>query len=138
MDISRLKKKDLKVWLTLLDGVEVLCQHLSQSDYDRISERCTTTRIENRTYRRIEERDDKQFRAEIAQAVVLDWRGLVDGDAPFPFTKENLLYLMEECTEFRLLVMDAPMSLEKMLAAEKAELEKNSKTTSAAEPIGPA
>lgn len=131
MDISRLKKKNLRVWLPMMDGVEVLCCHLSQPDFDAISAACITTKFDNRTHRRLEERDDKKFRAELGKAIVEDWRGIDDEGKPYPCTPENVVYLMEECTEFRLLVMDAPLSLERMLAAEKEELGKNSLTTSA-------
>lgn len=133
MDVSRLKKRDLKVWLPMLAGdEEVLCRYLPQSEFDSISERCTVIRF--RSGKKVEERDPKKFRAELAQAVVIDWKGFEDEGRPYPCTPENIAYLMEECTEFRVLVMDAPLSLERMLAAEKEDSEKNSVTTSALAP----
>jgi hypothetical protein len=45
---------------------------------------------------------------------------------------------MRECTEFRLLVMNTPLSLERMLAAEREAAEKNSQSTSAPATTTPA
>lgn len=137
MDISRLKKKDLRVWLQMMDGVEIQCRHLSQSEFDRIVADSTIVKFDPRSHRRVEERDDAKFRADLANAVVVDWKGIEEDGQPFPFSKENVAFLMEECTEFRMLVMDAPLSLEKMLEAEQAELKKNSLTTSAPGPTSP-
>lgn len=130
MDISRIKKKDLRVWLPLMEGVEVQTRHLPQGEYDAISAATTVTRFDPKSHRRIDERDEKRFRSELARAIVVDWRGITDDGTAFPCTPENIDYLMLECTEFRLLVLDAPLSLEKMLALEKAAAEKNSSTTS--------
>uniref|UniRef100_A0A831U061 Uncharacterized protein n=1 Tax=Geobacter metallireducens TaxID=28232 RepID=A0A831U061_GEOME len=130
MDIRRLKNNDLKVWLPMMDGVEVLARHVTQREFDAISRQATEVRSDPVTRTRREERDEQQFRSLLARAVVLDWRGISDGEAPFPCTPENIDYLVEECTEFRLLVMDAPLSLERMLAAEKEAERKNSSTTS--------
>lgn len=125
MDIQRLKKNDLKVWLPLMDEVEVLVRHITQGEFDAISKQATAVKFDKNHVKR-EERDEEQFRSLLARAVVLDWRGIKDGDDPYPCTPENMDYLMRECTEFRLLVMDVPLSLERMLAAEKAAAEKNS------------
>jgi hypothetical protein len=130
MDISRLKKKNLKVWLFLMEGVEVCCRHIAQSEFDAIDKAAVETRIDPKTRRKVESRDEKAFRSALARAVVQDWRGIKEGDQDYPCTPENIDYLMEDCTEFRLLVLDAPLSMEKMLAAEKGETEKNFKTTS--------
>lgn len=138
MDISRLKKKDLKVWLPLFDDVDVLCRHIPQGEFDAIKAAATSVRFDPRTHQRVEKLDDRRFRADLATAVVEEWRGLKDGDSDFPCTPENIEFMMQECTEFRLLVLDAPCSLDKMLSAEKAELEKNSETTSAPGPTSPA
>lgn len=125
MDIRRLRNNDLKVWLPLLDEAEVLVRHIPQREYDEILARCRAVRFNPKTHRREEEIDDAKFRSELARAAVCDWRNLVDGDEPYPCTAENIDYLVQECTEFRLLVMDAPLSLEKMLAAEKETATKN-------------
>ena len=131
MDISRLKKKDLQVWLPLVEGVDVLCRHIPQSVFDGLQKECTVVKFDPRSHRKTEELDQKKFRSALSRAVVVDWKGIVDGDKEFPCTPENTDYLMNEMTEFRLLVMDAPLSLEKMLSAEKDETEKNSLNTSA-------
>lgn len=126
MDVRRLRNNDLKVWLPLMEGVEVQVRHVSQGEFDTISKQATSTRFDPKSHTRREERDEEQFRTLLARAVVLDWKGINDGDEQFPCTPENIEYLMRECTEFRLLVMDAPLSLEKMLAAEKEAAAKNS------------
>jgi len=138
MDISKIKNKTLKVWLPLFDGVDVLCRYLPQSGFEALQERCTETSFDPKTHQKIKKLNDEKFRSELALAVVEDWRGLVDGDQPFPCSADNIDFLMRDCTEFRLLVMDAPLSLEKMVEMERAELEKNSSTTSAREQTTPA
>lgn len=134
MDISRLKKADLRVWLTMMEGVEVLCRHLSQKEFDAISAKAVTSRFDERSHRRIEERDEQTFRTLLAQQIVCDWRGIEDDGKPYPCTPESVAWLMEMCTEFRILVMDAPLSLERMAALEKEASAKNSETTSAPAP----
>lgn len=109
MDVSRIKNKNLVVWLPLMDGVEVQCRFISQSQFDVIDNESTVNG----------KRSDKLFRSKLANAVVADWKGIVDGDAEFACTPENIDYLVEESTEFRLLVMDTPLSLSKMMAAER-------------------
>ena len=74
MDISRLKSKDLKVWLPLFDDVEVLCNHISQSQFEALRRKCATHRFDPKTHQRIEEVDDERFRAELGRAVVVDWQ----------------------------------------------------------------
>ena len=138
MDISRLKSKDLKVWLPLFDDVEVLCNHISQSQFEALRRKCATHRFDPKTHQRIEEVDDERFRAELGRAVVVDWAGIKEGDEDYPCTPENIDYLMRECTEFRLLVMNTPLSLERMLAAEREAAEKNSQSTSAPATTTPA
>lgn len=130
MDVRRLKNNDLKVWLPMMDGVEVLTRHVSQREFDAISKQATAVKVDPVTRQRREERDEQKFRSLLARAVVLDWRGINDGEEAFPCTPENIDYLVEECTEFRILVMDAPLSLERMLAAEKEAERKNSSITS--------
>lgn len=138
MDISRLRKKDLKVWILLFDGVEVLCRHLTQSAFDEIQRQCRSVRFDPRSHEKTEEIDDAKFRSLLARAVVVDWRGLTDDGQGWPCTPENIDYFMEECTEFRLLVRGAPLSLEKMLALDREAAAKNSVTTSAPATTTPA
>jgi hypothetical protein len=116
MNVARLKRKDLTAWLPMMDEVEICCRHISQSQFDAISEASTKGG----------KRDEKKFRSALARAVVVDWRGLEEDGEPFACTPENVDWLMEESTEFRLLVMDAPLSLNKMLAAEQEAERKNS------------
>ena len=116
MDVSRLKKKNLTAWLPLMDEVKVKCRHISQSEFDAISEAAAD---------RKGKKDDKKFRSDLARKVVVDWDGIDDEGEDFPCTPENIDYLMEECTEFRLLVLDVPLSLERMLAAERDAERKN-------------
>ncbi len=125
MDISRLKNKDLQVWLPMMDGVEVLCQYLSQGDYNQLRKQALRTSLDPRTKQKTEELDSAKLESLLARAIVKDWRGLTDNGETYPCSVENIDYLMSECTEFRLLVMDAPLSLERMLEAEKAATEKN-------------
>ncbi len=131
MDISRLKKKNLTAWLPLGDDdtVQILCRHISQSEFDALDEAATDKKGV---------RDNALFRSALAQAVVKDWSGIDDDGAEFPPTPENIDYLMAESTSFRLLVMDAPLSMSKMLAAEKEALRKNLLTTSGQKATTPA
>ncbi|AMV72215.1 hypothetical protein DBW_1861 [Desulfuromonas sp. DDH964] len=138
MDVSRIKKNDLKVWLPLFDDVEILCRYLPQSAFDKISAQTSAVKFDPKSHRSIPERDEKKFRSLLGRAVVEDWRGLTDAGEPLPCTPENIDWLMEELTEFRLLVLDAPLSLEKMVASERAIQEKNSLTTSEPGPTSPA
>lgn len=126
LNVGRLKKKNLKVWLPVMDEFRILARHISQSHFEELSDKCTASKPDPKDPRKtISERDEKLFREELAVAVVEEWDGIEDDDAPFPATRENLGYLMEECTEFRMTVMDVPLSLERMLAAERAANEKN-------------
>lgn len=116
MNVARLKRKDLTAWLPLMDEVTIKCRHISQSEFDAISEAAD----------RGGKRDEKKFRSALARAVVQDWQGIDEDGQPFACTPENIDWLMEESTEFRLLVMDAPLSLKKMLTAEQEAERKNS------------
>jgi len=138
MDISRISKKQIQVWLPLMDGVEVLCRHLAQDEYDAILKQSVKTTFNPKTHLKQEERDEQRFNSLLARAVVLDWQGLDDAGQPFPCSPENIDYLMEKLTEFRLLVIGTPLSFERMLAAERAVTEKNLSTISAPSPITPA
>lgn len=138
MDIGKLKSNSLRVWLPLIEGADVLCRHLSQSVFDAITRDCKTVKFAPLTGAKTEEMDEVKFRSLLARAVVIDWRGLEEDGQPWPCTPENIDYLMEECTEFRLLVRGAPLSLEKMLAIEREAAAKNSATTSAPASITPA
>lgn len=131
MDISRIKKRDLRVWLPLFEGVEVLCRHLQQRDYDALRKECSTVSFHPKTHQPVETLDEVRFRSALGRTIVEDWRGLEDDGADYPCTPENIDYLMESLTEFRLLVVGAPLSLERMIQSEKALAEKNSSTTSA-------
>jgi len=131
MDISRLKKKDLQAWLELTAEVEILCHYVDQGEIDRIKAESTITRVNPKTGLKTEERDEPKFRSLLGRAVVKNWKGLRDGEKDFPCTPENIDYLMDDYAEFRVLVFSVPMSFERMLAAEKAQAEKNSATTSA-------
>ena len=122
MDVSRLKKKNLRAWLPLgSDGaVMVLCRHISQSEFDKLDEDATDSKGV---------RDNQKFRSALGRAVVQDWNGIEDDGHVHPCTPENIDYLMAESTDFRLLVMDAPLSMTKMLAAERESVRKNLFTT---------
>jgi hypothetical protein len=133
MDISRLKKKDLRAWLPLVEGVEVLCRFLNQSEIDLLRKEATEIRMDPKDGKRIEARDEKKFLSLLGRAVVSDWRGMCDGDQDFPCTPENVDFLMDEYGEFRMLVVTVPNSFERMIAVEKAQTEKNLETTSAPE-----
>lgn len=130
MDIAKIKSKALKAWLPLFDGVDVLCRFVPQSRFDALQEQCMEVSFDPKTHQKAKKLNNELFRTELAKEVVEDWRGLVDGDQAFPCTAENIEFMMCECTEFRLLVLDAPLSLEKMVEMERAEQEKNSWTTS--------
>lgn len=131
MDVSRLKKKNLTAWLPLGDDedVQILCRHISQREFDDLDEAATDKKGV---------RDNNKFRSSLAQAVVKDWTGIDDDGADFPPTPENIDYLMAESTTFRLLVMDAPLSMGKMLVAEKEAKRKNLPTTSGQSQTTPA
>lgn len=131
MDVSRLKKKNLTAWLPLGDDedVQILCRHISQSEIDAMNDDTTNKKGE---------RDNKGFRSALSRAVVKAWSGINDEGLEFAPTPENISYLMEESLDFRMLVMGAPLSMEKMLAAEKEAKRKNSQTTSGQNPTTPA
>lgn len=117
MNVGRLKRKDLKAWLPLDsdEEVRILCRHVSQAEFDVIDE---STRDKKGV------RDAKEFRSALANAVVEEWEGIHDDGSDFPCTKENIDYLAEESTSFRLLITGAPLSMEKMLEAEKESIRK--------------
>lgn len=132
MDISRLRKKNIRVWLPITEGVEVFCGHLTQSEWEEAKEQSTAIVFNRSNNSKTENFDIKKFRALLVKKIVFDIRGLTDGEdehgnpLPFECTPENLEYLMHEWTEFRTAVMDTPLSLEKMLAEEKEVERKNS------------
>lgn len=131
MDIGKFREGGFVAWLPLLPGVddtpEILCGYLSQKEYDEAREKATAYKGEGQ--QRTAETDEKKMRRLISRQIVRDWRGLEDDGSPYPCTPENIDYLMEVCTEFRMLVMGAPMSLAAMLQAEKEALRKNSGTS---------
>lgn len=131
MDISRLRKRDIKAWIPVEDEVDVECRHISQGEWEEIKEEATTVTVEKDGTQK-KDFDNKKFRSLLGRRAVTNIRGLTDGiddqERPLPFqvTPENIDMLMEEWTEFRLAVMGSPMKLSVMLKLEREQLTKNS------------
>lgn len=126
INVGRLKRKDLKVWLPIIEEFRILARYLSQTEYDRITKLATIVKPDpDDSTKTIQERDDIIFRRELGIAVIEAWDGVEEDGAEFPATPENIAYMMEECTELRLKVFNIPLSLELMLQEDRKANEKN-------------
>jgi hypothetical protein len=133
MDVSRLRKRDIKAWVPVDDEVKVLCSHIDQEEWEDLKNQATTVEIANQQTGETEKTlDPILFRNLVGRRVVLGTEGLTDGkddqgnDLPFETTPANVDMLMARWTEFRLTVMGSPLLLGKMLSLEKEQLVKNS------------
>jgi len=64
----------------------------------------------------------------LSECVLLDWKGMKDGDKDVPFSKSEARALLERDDEFRQFVTDVAGEAEAFYQREKAELGKESKT----------
>lgn len=118
-------KRELVVVVPFMDDSNVTMRHMGQSRYEALRKACSCVKFNPKSHIKEESIDEEKFRKALVNETVLDWDFEEDGQ-PFPCTQENREYLMEESTDFRLLVLDVPLSLEKMLAIEKENERKNS------------
>jgi hypothetical protein len=128
-NVSRIDKTRPELWIPFLDDPDtrVKVRHLTQDEFENIIEAAIVTTFNPKTHGKEKTRDDKKYREMLVDAVVIDWEGFVDGDKgdAYPCTSENRHFLMEKSTDFRMVVMDAPLSLQKMLDIEMEQNIKN-------------
>ena len=109
MDVRKLMDDKLTAWRRVAGDVETLVRYVPRSEYEAIEKDCMEMNYLGG--QRNEVRNEKKFRSLLARATVRNWRGIVDGGNPYPCTPENIDYLVEECAEFRFIVLQAPFSL---------------------------
>lgn len=132
-DVASLRKRNLKAWIPVDEEVKVLARHISQAEWEEIRSECSTVSVNGITGKSETVIDEARFRGEIGRRVVEDVTGLEDSDStdsegralPFVVTPENIDLLMSEWTEFRMTVMDTPLSFGRMQGLAKAQLIKN-------------
>jgi hypothetical protein len=127
MDIGKLKN-GIEVWLNGFAGdpeTRIKVRHINQDEFDRLVKASIETTFDPKTHAKAERRNEEKYRKLLVDAVVVDWEGFEEDGQPWPCTPENRAWLMEVSTDFRVMVNDTPMQLEKMLAVEREQAEKN-------------
>lgn len=122
LDISKIKTGGTVAWVTILDVFRVQFTHIAQDEYDALRESCKTGEATNGEL--VRTLDEMAFRHKLAERVTVGWEGIADGDSPYLCTPENIRYISDKMTEFRLALFDKPLSLGLMLAAEREEKKK--------------
>jgi hypothetical protein len=133
MDISRLRKGEIKAWVPVDDEVKVLCAYIDQPTWEELQKEATTTEVlDSKTGETRETLDKVLFRRLLGRRAVLDIQGLTDGvdgagqPVPLAVTQANIDLLMDGWTEFRLAVMGTPLILRKMVVLQMEQEKKNS------------
>lgn len=123
LDISKLKTGGTRVWVTIVDEFRAQFTHISQDEYEDIKKSCQIS--EEKDGKLETSTDETAFRHKLAERVTVNWEGIADGDVPYLCTPENVRYISDKVTEFRLALFDKPLSLNRMLAAEREAQKKS-------------
>jgi hypothetical protein len=63
--------------------------------------------------------------AQIAQSILVDWRGVNSKDGPIPFSAEVALPIVKRLTEFRAKIIELALGRDGYLMSNREEVEKN-------------
>ncbi len=127
MDISKLRN-GFQVWVEGFAGdsaTRILVRHINQDEFEIIVKGATEHTIDLKNHQRVGRLNEDKYHELLVDAAVVDWEGFSDSGAPFPCTPENRRWLMKVSTDFRSMVKDVPLTLEKALALEKDDQIKN-------------
>ena len=123
LDVSKLKTGGTRAWVSIVDEFRVQFTHISQDEYEALKESCQVR--EEKDGQLTKELDETEFRHKLAERVTTNWDGLVDGDDPYPCVPDNIHFISDKVTEYRIALFDKPLSLTRMLEAEREEQKKS-------------
>ncbi|MDD2310798.1 MAG: hypothetical protein PHH91_14580 [Desulfuromonadaceae bacterium] len=123
LDISKVETGGTRVWVPILEGFRAQFTHIAQDEYDALRKSCQV--LEEKDGKLEGPVDETAFRHKLAMRVTTAWEGIGDGDAPYPCTPDNIKYISDKVTEYRLALFSKPLSLTLMLAAEREEQKKS-------------
>lgn len=125
---------DVAVWTEFNDEVRVKVRHVSREEQAQILKRATTISFDNR-HQKQESIDMLKYGELVGQAAILEWSGLVASGAPLPCNPANIALLMRKWADFAKFVSDICSDLERLVAADRETVRKNSGSTSSPEVI---
>ena len=123
LDVSKIKTGGTRAWVPIVDEFRAQFTHISQDEYDALRESCKIK--EEKDGKLVGTLDEDLFRHELAARVTVAWEGIADGDAPYLCTPENINYISDKVTEFRVALFGKPLSLAAMLDAAREQQKKS-------------
>ena len=126
MDVLKLKN-GFSVWVPLFeddDKVKIKIRHLNQADYDNLTKQATEGDGDKKGGNVSRTMNPEKYIELLADAAVIDWTGITEGDQPYPCTQENRHYLAHSCTDFQALIRSTPLIYSRMIALEKEQEKK--------------
>jgi hypothetical protein len=132
VEIGALKRDDFEVWVPFGDDAEVLIRHVPLDGLQEVN-KSSTVREWDRQHQPVERMDAVKRNRLLGRAAVRDWKGLTVEGEEFPYSPENLDFLMTRWSDFARFVGDACTDLQALAREERRRLEKNSVLTSGQE-----
>jgi len=134
-DVSALLgDEELLVWVDYNDEVKVQLRHVSRETLAGILKKATVVSFDGKHQKRTEI-DQLLYGELVGLAAIVDWQGLVAGGKELACTADNIRTLMRKWSDFAKFVSDIADDLERLKAAEKEIVRKNSVSTSGQESI---
>jgi hypothetical protein len=124
-DVSTIRSsEDLAVWVEYNDQVSVLLRHIPREKLAGIFKQATRTTWD-KNHQPETTIDNIKYGELVGEAAIADWAGLVDGEEPFPCTKENKALLMRKWGNFAKFVSDLSSDLDRLIESEQDAVRKN-------------
>lgn len=124
-DISSIRStEDLAVWVQYNDEVSVLIRHIPREALSGILRQATRTTWDKH-HQPQQVVDNIKYGELVGEAAIVDWTGLIDGDQPFPCTRENKSLLMRKWSNFAKFISDLSSDLDRLMESDKEAARKN-------------
>lgn len=124
-DISSIRSAEaLSVWVSYNDDVSVLIRHIPRESLSGILRQATRTTWD-KNHQPEQVVDNIKYGELVGEAAIVDWAGLIDGDQPFPCTKDNRALLMRKWSNFAKFISDLSSDLDRLMESDKDAARKN-------------
>ena len=117
--------KHKNAWVPFKGDAEVFMSYCSPKRMKQLRDDCRVKKWEGGKLVRAV--DEEKLNDKLKDEIVHDWRGFVNSDeSVFPFSRDNLVLLMDHYTEFATFVNDACLDIENFVREQQEAVEKNS------------